>query len=250
MVLPVRLAFCLLATLNTDPPITAAAEPAQQQPTEKKANKYADPKSTYRTYVEAVRKNDIKAAKACWVIDDGNKSGALDTIVGLWISMRRINQVAEKRFGAQDLDRVLTGWRRDDITDQALEFTRKQLEKASIKYEGNHAQLTIPWKDADGGSHAAFEYGKESIEFTRVDRAWKLDANKMTGLKHGADFFEKGTWGPLFRDQVAIMNQAIEAMEKGRLKSAKQLGAFIDRKIQVVRKKHEQEEKKAAPKSK
>lgn len=43
------------------------------------------------------------------VIDDDNKSGALDTIVGLWISMRQINQVAEKKFGAKGLGAILKG---------------------------------------------------------------------------------------------------------------------------------------------
>ena len=41
-----------------------------------------------------MRKNDAKAAKMCWVIDDDNKSGALDVIVGFWISTRQINQAA------------------------------------------------------------------------------------------------------------------------------------------------------------
>jgi hypothetical protein len=72
----------------------------------------------------------------------------------------------------------------------------------------------------------------------------------MTGLNRGADFFKKGAWGPMFRDQVGIMNEAVDAMDKGKLKSAKELGTFIDGKIEAMTKKYEEERKKESPKGK
>ena len=71
-----------------------------------------------------------------------------------------------------------------------------------------------------------------------------MDANRMTGLERGADFFRPGTWGPMFRDQVVIMNEAIDGVENGKLKTAKELAAFIDGKIAALRKKYEEEGKK------
>jgi hypothetical protein len=62
---------CLLSVLLTATSVSPAADP----PAEKPAAEYADPKATYRSYIEAVRKNDVKATKQCWVIDDDNKSG-------------------------------------------------------------------------------------------------------------------------------------------------------------------------------
>jgi hypothetical protein len=245
-----RRVFYLLAVLVATEAVATAADPPAKAPADKSAAEYADPKATYRTYIEAVRKNDVKAAKQCWVIDDDNKSGALDTIVGLWISMRQINQVAERKVGAEGLDAILKGWRRDDISDAALDLTKKRVDDAEVKITGDAAVLKIKWKEDDGVPNPAFEFGDGPITFRKVGGNWKIDANKMTGLERGADFFEKGSWGRMFRDQVAIMNEAIDGMEKGRLKSAKELGAFIEGKIEAMKKKYEEERKKESPKGK
>jgi hypothetical protein len=207
---------------------------------------FADPRATYRTYIEAVRKNDLQAAKRCWIIDDNNKSGALDTIVGLWISMRQINQVAEKKFGAAGLD-ALQGWRRDDVTDGALDLTKKRLDDAEIKLTGDTAALKFLWRSNDGVPNPAFHFSTDPTYFRKVDGNWKIDGNQMTGLKRGADFFESGTWGRMFRDQMVILNEAVDAMEKGKLKSAKELGAFLEDKITALKRKYEAELKIKPP---
>jgi hypothetical protein len=225
--------------------IATAADPPAKVPADKRADEFADPKATYRTYIEAVRKNDVKAAKKCWVIDDDNKSGALDTIVGLWISMRQINQVAERKIGADGLDAILKGWRRDDVSDAALDLTKRRVDDAEVKITDDTAALKIKWKEDD-----AVKFGDGPISFRKVGGNWKIDANKMTGLERGADFFEKGTWGQMFGDQVAIMNEAIDGMEKDKLKSAKELGAFIEGKIEAMKKKDEEERKKESPRRK
>ncbi len=244
-----RRVFCLLALHVTAAAGSTPPDPRAKLPADKPAAEYADPKATYRTYIEAVRNNNVRAAKECWVIDDDNKSGALDTIVGLWISMRRVNQVAETKFGAEGLDAILKGWRRDDVSDPALDLTKKRLEDAEVQITGDTAKLKIKWKEDDGVPNPAFEFG-ESTSFRKVGGNWKIDANKMTGLKRGPDFFEKGTWGRMFRDQVAVMNEATDGMEKGKLKTAKELGVFIEDKIEAMKKKYEEERKKEAPKGK
>jgi hypothetical protein len=143
----------------------------------------------------------------------------------------------------------LKGWRRDDVSDPALDLTKKRLDDAEVKMIGVTAELKIKWKENDGVPNPAFEFG-ESTHFRKVGKNWKIDANKMTGLKRGADFFQKGTWGPLFRDQVVIMNEAIDGMEKGKLKSAKELEAFVQKKIEAMKKKIEEEGNKEPPKAK
>src|SRR5205807_9025237 len=107
----------------------------------------------------------------------------------------------------------------------------------------------IKWKEDDGVANPAFEFG-ESTGFRKVGGNWKIDANKRTNLKGGADFFEKGTWGRMLRDQVVIMNEAIDGMEKHKLKTAKELGVFIEGKLAAMKKKYEEERKKEAPKGK
>lgn len=229
----------LLVALGTAVAGAAPASPAKPAP------EYADPKATYRTYIEAVRRNDLSAAKRCWVIDDDNKSGSLDTIVGLWISMRQINLVAEKKFGAEG-PLYLEGWRRQDVTDPALDLTKTRLDDAEIKVSGDAAELKIPWRQNDGDPNPAFHFSTEPTYFRKVDGHWKIDANRMTGVKRGADFYET-TWARMLRDQIVIMNEAADAMEKGNFANAKDLRAFIEDKLAAMKKKYEAESKTRVP---
>jgi hypothetical protein len=206
-------------------------------PTNQQSGAYGDPKSTFRTYIEAVRNNDVQAAKKCFVIDDNNRSGALDVIAGFWVSTRRLNQLAEKKFGKDGI-RAIKGWRSDDVTDQALDRTRKLLNNATVKINGNRTDLKINWEEGDGRGEPAFAVGDKRIPFQSVGKEWKMDANKMSGIKRGKDFFKPGTWGPMFRDQVAIMEEAISGMEKGKLTTAKELSQFIEEKIEAMKEKH------------
>lgn len=229
-----RLAICLLFAL-----LCGAADP----PADGRAAAYADPKATYGTYIEAVRNCDLEAAKRCWVMNGDNKSQALNTIVGLWVSTRKATLLAGKEFGAEGRDALLKRFRRENVSDAALDLTRKRLDDAEVSVTGDTGELKMKWGEDDGYPNPAFEFRKEPTPFRRVGGAWKIDGNKMTGLDRGAEFFE-GTWGRMMRDQVAIMNETAEAMEKGQLKTAKELGAFLDAKVGAVVKKYEDERKK------
>src|SRR5947209_1596570 len=101
MAVALRCVACSLAVLAAG----AAASPAGAAPASpagaKKAGTYADPRSTFRAYIEAVRKNDAAAARKCWVLDDDDRTGALDVIVGRHIALRRLHQAAVKKFGKE-----------------------------------------------------------------------------------------------------------------------------------------------------
>jgi hypothetical protein len=250
MEVSVRGGFVSLTLLVVGATIAGAGDAPEKLPADQKKGGYADPAATYRTYIEAVRNMDAKAAKLCWAIDDDNKSGALDVIVGMWVSSRQLSQTAVKKFGAEEGSRaILKGLRRDDVADAALDLTMKRLGdgNAEVKISGDTAVLKIKWKESDGVPNAAFGFGVP-LSFRKVEGNWKIDANKMTGLKRGADFFAKGTWGPMFRDQVVIMNEAIDGMEKGQLKSAKDLDMFLKDRIEALKKKYDDERKKDNPK--
>jgi hypothetical protein len=204
---------------------------------------YSDPKATYRTYIEAVAKCDLRAAKQCWVMDD--EAGALDVTIGLWVSTRRLTQAAENKFGGAGVRAVPKGWHRDDLGNAALDLTKARLGDASVVSAGGVAELKVRWREADGGRNPAFEFGEEPTYFRKVGESWKIDGNKMTGLKAGTDFFKPGTWGPMFQDQVAVMSEAAEGIEKGRLKTAKELETFIEVKLTKLKAKYEEERKKS-----
>jgi hypothetical protein len=121
---------------------------------------YKDPKTTFATYIEATRKNDLPAARRCWVIDDNNRSGALDVVVGLWISMREINQLVEKKFGKERAEELLKGWARDDVSDAALDLTKKLLAKATVTIQGGIAKLKINWEKGTLLAEATPSWGR------------------------------------------------------------------------------------------
>ncbi len=227
-------------------PVSIAADPPAKLPPIKRLAEYADPKTTYRTYIDAVRKNDAKAARECWVLDDDKESAALNVIVGLWTSIRQLNQVAAKKFGKEAAEAIPEGWQRGDLTDQALDLTKKRLDDAEVKITGATAELKIKWRKDDGFPDWAFEFGVSTV-FRHVAGNWKIDGNQMTGLKKGSDFFEKGTWGRMFRDQMAIMNEAVAGVEKRKIGSAKALKTFINEKTAAMVKKYEKDAAKSQP---
>jgi hypothetical protein len=49
---------------------------------------------------------------------------------------------------------------------------------------------------------------------------WKFDVNKAVGLHPRTDVFEIGTLGPMSRDQVPSMDDAVPEMGKGKRESA------------------------------
>lgn len=244
MKLCLRCVLWSLTALGAAMALASASQPAQKPAQEKQAAQYADPKLTYQTYIEAVRRNDLKAGTQCWVFDHDDKGAALDVIVGLWVSMRRLNQAAVKKFGDEGRQAIIKGWRREDVTDQALELTKARVKDADVKITGDSAELKIRWKEDDGVHDPAFEFGDGPVAFRRVNGNWKIDGNKMTGLARGTDYFDKGTWGRMFRDQIAIMNEAADGIERGKLTSAAQLKTLIDTRIEALMKRYEEERQK------
>ena len=59
----------------------------------------SSPPAALRAYLAATKANDVETAKKCWTIDDGNASGALDVVAGMWIASRKLVAVTETKFG-------------------------------------------------------------------------------------------------------------------------------------------------------
>jgi len=236
-----RIAFWI-AILMISLRALSAAEAAMQTSKLGTSPDYSNPRATYRTYLNAVRQNDVRAAMNCWVIDDDNKSGALETIVGMWVAPRRFFQLAERTYKPEDLPVDFKKRQRDDLTDAAIDLTRRRIVDAEVKIEGDTAELRIKWEKNDGYPNTAFEFSGEPISFRRVEGKWKIDANKKAGIKRGADFFEQGTWGRAFRDQVDLMNKACDLMEMGDLKTVPEMESFFKSGFAELRRKHEERE--------
>lgn len=242
-----RCAAGLLVLLAPLVVISSALAPAAQAPQRKPAADYSDPKATFRAYIEALRNRDIQAAKQCWVIAADDQSGSVDMLVGLWIAMRQINHVAEQKFGTEGLDAVLKGWRRDDLSDSALDLAKKRLEQAEVKRIDHSATLQFHWQEGDGVVRPVFAFGEDPIPFRQVNGEWKIDASKMAESEQGSDAFANSSWGKLVRDQITIMNEAVAWMEQGKLKTAAELNQFIESKLSALKQKYKEAKRPQTP---
>jgi hypothetical protein len=236
---PLHLAILLASALGSLADETPVEPPAAQNPAV-----FADPVSTYRFYIGAVRKTDPVAAKSCFAIGDGSKSGALDVMVGLWISSRRLDQIATRRFGADAARTTLEpfGLSRGDLSDAALDLTEQRLKDAKVKFLGDDkAELVIQWHEDDGDPNEAFEFqGDDPVEFIKVNGAWKIDAIKRIAGISGEEFLKEGTWGAAFRDHVTIADAASDRLTKGTLKSPEDLKAFLSREVSAAEKRYKE----------
>jgi len=198
---------------------------------------YADPRSTLRTFVDAVQKCDTKAAKMCWAVTNDQESAGIDLVVGMSIAFRQLNQAAGKKFGEDGVRAIPREWRRDNESDPALELTRKRLDDAIVQFVGDTANVTMVWRSGDA---VRYDFGISEIGFRKVNGKWKMSAMEGVEQMGQAVSVENSTWPRIFREQVVIMNQTIDKMEKGELKNAKELEAFIGEQIASMIKKYEE----------
>lgn len=216
-------------------PLVAAADPP---PATVKAD-YSGPRETFRTYLDAVQRNDLAAANQCWVFDNDAKPGVINTFLGLKIAPRRFFLVAQQKFGST-LPADFQKRQREDLTDAAIELTRQRLAGAEATITGDTAELKFKWQKDDGYPNPAFDFGEDPISFRKISDNWKLDGNEQTGLQRGADFFKAGSWGPAFRDQVDLMQETTRRMEKGELKTWAETETYFKNGFEAARKRHEE----------
>jgi hypothetical protein len=175
------------------------------------------PTEVYRSYLNAVKKNDLAAAKSCWSISGDDTCGALDVVVGMWIASHRFNAAISK--AGLDGKQFGDWFAREDCTDKAIDRTISRLKHSTVTITGDKAALTIQWDKDDGYPNKVFFYGDEPILFRKLPVGWKIDANAFCGIKNPQDFFA-GTWGEAFRSQMTMANEVAAGLESGKLKTA------------------------------
>jgi hypothetical protein len=174
----------------------------------------SSPPATVRSYLAAIKANDIEAAKRCWTIDDSNASGALDVVAGMWVASRKLVAVTQAKFGEPGL-KHLGRWNRQTCSDKAIDLTLERLASAETKELKNAARVTIPWQAGDPST--AFCYMKAPLILLKLEGQWKLDANVFTGVEKAGEMFgPKSIWSAC-RDEMNVMNELISAIEKGKI---------------------------------
>jgi hypothetical protein len=198
----------------------------------------SSPPATVRSYLAAIKANDLETAKRCWTIDDGNASGALDVVVGMWIASRKLVSVTQDKFGTEGL-RHLGRWNRPAGSDKAIELTLDRLRSAESKEFKTFARLSIPWQTGDGDTVPAFLCIKAPLILRRVDDRWLLDANEFTGVEKAANLFgPKSVWSAC-RDETAVMNEVATAIEKGQIKNIGEFERELNTRVAALKARYE-----------
>jgi hypothetical protein len=201
----------------------------------------SSPPATVRSYLTAVKANDIEAAKRCWVIDDNNASGALDVIVGMWVASRKLVAVTQANLGAGGV-KHLGRWNRPNCSDRAIDLTLERLATAESKELKTIAKLTFAWQPGEGETTPAFMYVKVPLCFRRIDEQWKLDANVFTGCKDATEMFAPMSIWSVCRDEMAVMNDLTAAIEKGQFKDATEFERELQARVAVLKAKYERKD--------
>ena len=213
-----RLALSAFAVLASLPAL--AAEPD-----------LSDPLATVRSYVAATKANDLDAAKKCWTIDDGNTSGAVDVVAGMWVASRRLVAATEAKLGP-DAVGLLGRWNRANCSDRAIHTTLERLDNTNMRERDDTARLTIHWQPGDGDTTPAFLCVRAPLVLRKVGLDWKLDANAFTGADRAADLFGPDKVWSVWRDEMAVMTELTAALESGKIKDAaafeKEMKARVD----------------------
>jgi hypothetical protein len=178
----------------------------------------SSPAAAVRSYLVAAKANDVETAKRCWLIDDDNASGALDVVVGMGVASRRLVAAADTKFGADGVT-LLGRWNRPTCTDRAIDLTLERLATAEVKERGNVAHLAMPWQPGDGESAATyFNVKAPPLCCRRLGEQWRLDANVFTGAERATDLFAANSIWSVWRDEMNVMNDLTEAIDKGEFK--------------------------------
>jgi hypothetical protein len=222
-----RLAVCLIATFASLPAF--AGEPD-----------LTSPAATARSYLLATKANDVETAKKCWTVDDGNASGTLDVVVGMWIETRKLVAATDAKFGPEGL-KLLGRWNRLNCADRAIDRTLERVAAATLREGETAARLVVTWAPEDRQSDPAF-LCEAPFRLRRAGDQWKLDANVFTGVEKASDLFATGKLWAVWRDEMAVMKDLTAGLEKGQFKDLAEFERDLKARVDDLKAKYERKD--------
>ena len=222
-----RLAVCLIATFASSPAF--AGEPD-----------LTSPAAAARSYLLATRANDVETAKKCWTVDDGNASGTLDVVVGMWIETRKLVAATDAKFGPERV-KLLGRWNRPSCTDRAIDRTLERVAAATLREGETAARLVVTWAPEDRESDPAF-LCEAPFRLRRSGDQWKLDANVFTGVERASDLFATGKLWAVWRDEMAVMKDLTAGLEKGQFNDVAEFERELKARVDALKAKYERKD--------
>lgn len=196
------------------------------------------PVATIRSYLAATKANDIETAKKCWTIDDENASGALDVVVGMGISSRKLVAATRDKIGADGV-KALGRWDRPNCSDRAIDLTLTRIAATEVKERGEIARVTIHWESGDGEETPAFLFVKAPIILRKLGDSWKLDANVATATDKAAEMFGPNKIWPIWRDEMAAMDELTGLLDQGTIEGVAAFEKALKSKVAALKAKYE-----------
>ena len=200
---------------------------------------FSTPQKTYETYLRAILAKDLKTAIACHHFSGDKAAEAIDVAVGMWMTAHELNAAARSKFGPRGLA-VLQEWKegifRSDCTREAIERTLRRVHAGKTEIDNHVATLHVKWAKNEPSPNDVFHFSGEGPleQFRKVKGAWKIDLHAQTGLERPADFFEKGTWGVMFRDTLAIERAILPDILNGKLRTEDETIAAFEQRFAVL----------------
>ena len=220
------------------------AEKITPNPPAPRVENFSDPAKTYRTFLEAIKADDLAAAKACCTISDDNKSGSLDVLVGMWVTFHHFNKTALLHFNEQvspflkeDAEGEDHPYLRRDCTDAALDRTIARLAGSKFTIEGNVAKLTIAWEKDDGSPQNVFLFSEVPLHFRKIDGHWKFAILTELSPEQLVAMFKPGSWFSAFRDGMNLQNSTIKDIESKQLKTWQEVTEHMQKKYKELEEK-------------
>lgn len=213
---------------------------------------FTDPKAAYRSYIESVRAMDLDAALKCWVYEPEQEE-AMKVVAGVWIAHRRFEKAVDAVPAVKAEKKSLEGYVRADVTDKALDAAEGMLATAEVKENGETAELVIKWDDEAKGNpdpEECFLSGNLPA-FRKGEGQWKLTPVAAgSSLLGDGDFFAEGGWGRMFRDGVAMLNEASGKLEKGEINTPAELRRLLAEREKEMKERNEKEKQESSGKAK
>ena len=222
-----RLALCVFAALTSLPAF--AGEPD-----------LSSPAAAARSYLLATKANDIETAKKCWTVDDGNLSGTLDVVIGMWVETRRLVAATDAKFGPDGL-KLLGRWNRPACTDRAIDRTLERVAAATVREGEMAARLVITWHAEDRTIDPAFLFDFP-FRVRRSGDQWQLDARVLSGGTAATDPDAAARAVAIGRAEMAIMTALTAGLEKGQFKDLTEFERELKAQVDALKAKYERKD--------
>lgn len=198
---------------------------ASQRVTPRVTPHYNTPTATYRTFLEAIKRNDRLTALDCWTTTRPSAQNELELAATMPVTLHRFDALMLARFGGR------VGRQKDEAcSDQEIDALLVLIKNATFIANGDTARLVIKTSTGSMPPVKSPLLFNEDVLFLHTNHMWKIDGTPKSTTRD-ADFFDPGQWGWAFREEMRILDDVSDNVEAGRLATAEETKAYLDQKV-------------------